>query len=148
MSKGCICPSGSILTFTHFTWLRVSIPLQVLERVCHSRPPLLSKNCTIQGRDSAWETKMKQYGAPTAMVSWQFSGVQGVEPKCCRPWGNQDGFLAPSTPELSLLTTSYYTRYPKWFCLSGLTSEGLEGENSRGAAMSSSESIQRVAWAV
>ena len=31
----------------------VSILLQVLEGVCHSQPPLLLKNFTIQGRDSS-----------------------------------------------------------------------------------------------
>ena len=55
----------------------VSIPSQVLERVCHSLPPLLPTDCTIEGRNSFRETKMKQYGAPTATESWQFSRVQG-----------------------------------------------------------------------
>ena len=91
------------------------------------------------------KNKLRQNEAIWLQQRWrrgnsrEFGDAKGVEPKCCRPRGNRDEFLAPSTPELSLLTTSHYTRYPKWFCLSGLTSEQLEGKNSRGTAMSSSE---------
>jgi len=64
---------------------------------------------------------------------------RGVEPKFCRPRGNRYEALPFE------LTTSHYTRHTY---LSGITLERLEGTNGHGAAISSSESIQRIGWAV
>jgi len=55
-----------------------------------------------------------------------------VRPKCCRPRGNPDESLSPSTPELSLLSLHSISKVvlSLWPNV-----EGLEGENSRGAAV-------------
>jgi len=120
-------------------------PPKVLERVCDSPPPLLPSNCTTPGRDSPWETKVRQYGAPTAMASWQFSGPWG-----CKGESNLNSVVHEAIGTCPLLDSHSRCHcspplttldMQRCFVSLGLTSEGLEGANNRGADMSSFEYI-------